>query len=226
MGVTRENFKHYKTLKDKGVVKFTDKLKIMELGSQTVHFQDAGFFREYLTYLDLDPTLADNFPFDVSNRIVHETFGHTYDCIDLDPLDPKAYFWDLNTMECPEEHKGVYDIVTNHGTTEHLIGQATSFKMMHDLTKKGGAMISVLPFIDINHGLFSYNPIFFESLAKYNDYEIVGLYVMESRPGAPLEECNKLPYIPLRPSYVHCILKKQNDNEFVFPSQIHHYGVK
>ena len=29
MGVTRENFKHYKTLKDKGVVKFTDKFIIM-----------------------------------------------------------------------------------------------------------------------------------------------------------------------------------------------------
>lgn len=226
MGVTRENFKHYKKVKDEGILDFKQKLKVIELGSQTIHFDDKPFFKEYLKYLELDENMADNYSYNMSNRYFHENAGHIYDCIDLDPLDPKALFWDLNTKECPDEYKNQYDLCTNHGTTEHLIGQSNSFKMMHDLVKPGGVMISVLPCNDINHGFFCYNPVLFESLAKANDYKIVGLYIMNSRIGAPLLNYYEANISTSSPCYVHCILQKTTDKEFVNPSQIHINGVK
>jgi len=226
MGATRETFKHYKKLKDEGVIDFRKNIKVMELGAQTIHFDDKGYVKEYLKHLDLDENLSDGFYYHISNRSAHEMMGHTYDCIDLDPLDPKSYFWDLNVQSCPEEHKNKYDLCTNHGTTEHLIGQATSFKLMHDLTKPGGALLNVLPCIDYNHGFFCYNPVFFESLAKYNEYNIIGLYIKESFEEAPLQNYFEMNSMSLRPCYVHCILQKTSDKEFVYPSQIHINGVK
>jgi hypothetical protein len=226
MGVTRENFKHYKKIKDEGLLDFKKKLKIIELGSQTIHFNDKDFFKEYLGHFELDENLADTFYYDMSNRFFHESIGHNYDCIDLDPLDPKAFFWNLNEKSCPEEYKNQYDLCTNHGTTEHLIGQTNSFQMMHDLTKPGGVMLSVLPCIDFNHGFFCYNPVFFESLAAANEYKIVGMYLMKSEPDAPLVDYYTGGEFILSPCYVHSILQKTTDKEFVNPSQIHINGVK
>lgn len=226
MGVTRENFKHYKKIKDDGILDFKKNLKVIELGSQTIHFDDKDFFREYLTHLELDANLSDKFYYDMSNRFFHESVGHTYDCIDLDPLDPKAFFWNLNEKSCPEEYKNQYDICTNHGTTEHLIGQSNSFKMMHDLTKPGGVMLSVLPCLDFNHGFFCYNPVFFESLAGANEYKIIGMYLMKSEVDAPLVDYYGTQDFFLEPCYLHCILQKTTDKEFVNPSQIHINGVK
>ena len=47
---------------------------------------------------------------------------------------------------------------------------------MHNLTKKNGLLLHILPFIDwVNHGFYNFNPIVFADLAASNDYEIVKL---------------------------------------------------
>lgn len=227
MGVTRETLVHYKKLRERGDLDFTKELKIMELGAQTVHFDDKPFFKEYLSTLGLDPALSEQYNYNMSCKSMHQSWGHDYTSIDLDPLDPESLQWDLNYVSCPEEHLGKYDIVTNHGTTEHLIGQVTSFKLMHDLMKVGGISIHVLPCLEANHGFYSYSPVFFECLAKFNDYEVVGLYLSECMSAQGLKELQPYRgYVNMYPCYVHAIFKKVNDNEFKTPSQIHINGVK
>ena len=227
MGVTRETLVHYKKLRERGDLDFTKDLKIMELGAQTVHFDDKPFFRTHLSALGLNPELAEQYNYDMSCKSMHRSWGHDYTSIDLDPLDPESLQWDLNYISCPDEHLGKYDIVTNHGTTEHLIGQVTSFKLMHDLMKVGGISIHVLPCLEANHGFYSYSPVFFECLAKFNDYEVVGLYLSECMSAHGLKELQPYQgYVNMYPCYVHAIFKKVNNNEFKTPSQIHINGVK
>jgi len=86
---------------------------------------------------------------------------------------PDSRVFDLNFASVPERDFACADIVTNIGTTEHLINQYNAFKVIHDLMKVGGVAIHYLPFTGmLNHCLFSYHPKFFYSLIVNNRYRL------------------------------------------------------
>lgn len=69
-----------------------------------------------------------------------------------------------------------FDLVTNNGTGEHIFNQHMVFKNMHQLTKPGGLMVHVMPFVTcINHGFFNFHPILYVDLAAANNYRIIKL---------------------------------------------------
>jgi hypothetical protein len=105
------------------------------------------------------------------SRPFFEALGYEYACIDVDGT-PDALVLDLNYDEVPAEHRGRYDLVTNFGTTEHVVNQLNAFKIVHDLTVPGGVMIHELPAQGmIDHGFFAYNPKYFFMLGSINHYE-------------------------------------------------------
>lgn len=100
-----------------------------------------------------------------------------YQCIDSDGRNG-ALVLDLNTDVKTGGYTKTFDVVTNHGTTEHCFNQHNAFLNIHNLCAKGGVMIHGLPFQGyLNHGFFNYQPDFFFDLARANDYEVLGLYV-------------------------------------------------
>jgi hypothetical protein len=110
--------------------------------------------------------------------------GLSYASIDIDG-SPGSIPLDLNYDEVPTEFIGKYDVVTNFGTTEHVVNQLQSFKIIHDLATPGGLMLHVLPNSgDLNHGLVSYNPKFFWLLGRSNGYKIAFMTMGQSRPEA------------------------------------------
>lgn len=97
-----------------------------------------------------------------------------YSSIDINgELD--SYRLDLNYDIIQENNfQNKYDLVINNGTGEHVFNQFSFFKNFHNLTKKNGLMLNILPFIDwINHGFYNFNPIIFADMAASNNYEIV-----------------------------------------------------
>ena len=81
---------------------------------------------------------------------------------------------DLNLHPAPEELRGRFDLVTNFGTSEHLINQLLAMKTIHDVTKPSGVIYHDLPMSGyLKHGYFLYTPVFFNDLATANDYRIV-----------------------------------------------------
>lgn len=99
--------------------------------------------------------------------------GIDYLALDIFEYESTMLF-DLNTDSVSEEMRGAYDLVTNFGTTEHIIGQHNAMKVMHDLAKPSGLIYHDLPMGGyFYHGYFSYNPLFFHHLASSNEYEIV-----------------------------------------------------
>ncbi len=98
-------------------------------------------------------------------------------------------FFDLNFDSVPESLLGSGDLVCNAGTTEHLINQYNAFKVMHDLTAKGGYMYHALPMAGFHdHGLFNYNVKFFQQLAHYNDYKVIDAFVSLGHPFQGLDK--------------------------------------
>lgn len=104
---------------------------------------------------------------------VIERAGFRYASIDIQPL-PFSIILDLNRSELPADHVGRYDLVTNHGTSEHILNQWNVFKVAHDAAKPGALMYHAVPMAcDFEHGVVSYNPKFFWALAEANGYEVL-----------------------------------------------------
>ena len=101
---------------------------------------------------------------------------NSYNSIDINGAY-ESYKFDLNKdIVSAYKFNKKYDLVINNGTGEHVFNQYALFLNMHNLTKKNGLMLHLLPFIDwINHGFYNFNPIVFADLAASNDYEIVKL---------------------------------------------------
>jgi hypothetical protein len=99
--------------------------------------------------------------------------GYRYAALDIFDAEDTILF-DLNRQEPPPEMRDRYDLVTNFGTTEHIVNQYLAFKTVHEITKPGGIMFHELPLSGFHtHGYFSYNPLFFNELAEANQYEVV-----------------------------------------------------
>jgi SAM-dependent methyltransferase len=229
MGITKEPITILMALQQNGLLNIQGS-NIIELGAQSVHFHDVDMFKSISTLLHLDESVINTFQYNMPAEQMFKAFGcNEYYCIDLDDMGgsiKNLFKWDLNTIQCPDEYKGRFDICTNIGTTEHLFNQSNAFKLMHDLTKVGGIMFFHLPMVDANHGLFGYNPNLFVALARYNEYELMLLSA-----GFLENPSNLIPYDQLKHSdyrhhsYLYCVLKKTKDTPFVNPSQIYDFGV-
>jgi hypothetical protein len=103
--------------------------------------------------------------------------GIEYSCVDASG-EYGALALDLNFDECPSEHRGQYNLVTNHGTTEHLLNQFNAFKVIHDLAAPGALIMHALPFTSyVDHGYFNYQPNLFLDLARANGYSLLGIWL-------------------------------------------------
>ena len=85
----------------------------------------------------------------------------------------EATRFDLNYDKTPADC-GTFDLVTNCGTTEHVLNQFNCFNVIHDLTKVGGVMYHCVPVGGHqSHGMFVYTLRFFELLARENGYRVL-----------------------------------------------------
>lgn len=93
----------------------------------------------------------------------------------LDIFDaPATRLFDLNFESPDADLAGRFDLVTNYGTTEHVVNQYLAMKTMHELARPGGLIHHDLPMAGYHdHGYFNYNPRFFMELAEANGYEVV-----------------------------------------------------
>lgn len=89
----------------------------------------------------------------------------------------KTEILDFNVRSLPERHRGAFDLVLNFGTTEHVLHQYNSFKIIHEATRPGGVIWNQLPTIGfVDHCYFAYKPRFFFEVAGYNGYELLAYW--------------------------------------------------
>ena len=113
--------------------------------------------------------------------------GGDYKSIDINGAY-ESFQFDLNkNISKTYNFNQKYDLVINNGTGEHVFNQHALFLNFHNLTKNGGIMLNILPFIDwVNHGFYNFNPIFFADLAASNNYKIEKIS-LANRDGAELK---------------------------------------
>lgn len=110
----------------------------------------------------------------LSEVLAETTLG--YQAVDIFHA-PRTRIVDLNFERLPRDLRGRFDLVLNCGTTEHLFGQYTAFRAIHDGMKVGGHAYHHLPTTGfINHGYFTYHPRVFGDLAAANGYALLDLH--------------------------------------------------
>lgn len=103
-----------------------------------------------------------------------ELCGYEYTALDIFE-SPSTILFDLNNDDVPKELEGYFDLITNFGTTEHILNQHKAFESLHKFAKIGGVIYHDIPLGGyFYHGYFSYNPLFFHHLALANQYNEVG----------------------------------------------------
>lgn len=226
MGVGPPIIGLYTQLKSLGL--FDNVHDVMELGAQNVWCPRPELVKNLFRVFDRPPPSAemlDRFAnWKGSALELHEGLGHNYRCIDVDPQF-RSIPLDLNFDSCPREHIGKYDLVTNHGTSEHLLNQYNFFKVAHELAKPGGFMLHAVPFtVHVEHGFFNYQPNFFDALSRYNSYNVFGVWVGPGWQSASLVpwEPELLDYLVLNSKTTHllvALMQKRYDKEFSVPFQ-------
>jgi SAM-dependent methyltransferase len=139
---------------------------------------------------------------------------------------------DLNRDGVPAKLKNSFDLVVNAGTTEHVANQENAFKVIHDLTRRGGVMLHEVPSGGmINHGFFNYHPRFFQNLAAFNLYEVVALTVrfggssnlLENMAATNVDLAGSVDQTREQPVFdyvIYAAFGRQTDKEFVTPLDV------
>jgi hypothetical protein len=129
---------------------------------------------------------------------------------------PHCMHLDLNHDSLPAAHHGRYKFVSNSGTSEHVLNQYNTFKIIHEATAEGGVMYHGLPSGgEFAHGLFNYNAKFFWALAKGNGYEVIRFWgwtddKLSSVPASFLDEIQYNLPPEARNAYLHVLLRKKD----------------
>jgi hypothetical protein len=74
-----------------------------------------------------------------------------------------------------------YDVTMNNGTAEHILNIGQFLKTMHECTKPGGIILHEAPFNGwIDHGFYTLQPTLFFDIAAANQYDLLGLFYIDS----------------------------------------------
>jgi hypothetical protein len=225
MGVGPPVIELYRQLKLQGALEGI--AEVMELGSQDFWCPQKHLLTGLLNAFGrtADPALLDTTNVNQkSARLLYEALGLKYHCVDVDGR-VGSLVMDLNFDAIPDDHKGKYDLITNHGTSEHILNQYNVFKTMHDFARTGAIFVHAVPFtVHLEHGFFNYQPNFFDALARYNSYETLGIWI-----GPDWQLASFIPWDPTLLDYLvlsskttHLLVvaqRKMYDREFCVPFQ-------
>jgi hypothetical protein len=210
--------------------------RVLDLGAQNLHHADVETMERIagrsLPRDRLAALTATQFPYVAA---LYDLLDIEYVSYDVCP-GARTMVLDLNYDALPKQHRGYFDLVTNCGTTEHVINQLNCFEIMHDAARPGGILYHQVPTCGyVDHGFFCYHELFFRDLAHANGYEVLDCWHvyrgdMQFDPAAVDMRAPRQPFnrhsgksdsLPRGPSYnIAVVLRKTTDAPFVLPLEV------
>jgi len=211
---------------------------VLEIGSQELHLKKEDL-KELFDNAGLKSDLVDKYPNlnnwpekpRCSSKYFYESLGiKEYQCIDIN-ADYGAIVHDLNKPFEDRSKFNKFDIVTDHGSCEHVFNIAECYRTMHNLAKPGGYII-ISQAVWKGNGYFKFDESFFEGIAAANNYKIIfNSYVLstgnktingsEHQFHIPRnrELFNVLDFSKLKDLYISGVLQKTKEDKFKIPYQ-------
>jgi len=189
MGASAKTFLRLIDLKQRGLIGVGTRM--VELGSQNISQTSGEGLRSFISEFRDEPCSVDSAELERiagggTMASLMKLCGVDYLALDIFEAEDCMLF-DLNTDSVPENLRGQFDLVTNFGTSEHIIDQYRTFMTVHEFTKSGGLIYHDLPMGGyFYHGYFSYTPLFFNHLALANRYDVLFQWFSKVPIAAPL----------------------------------------
>ena len=234
--------KYLKYLSNKGYLR-NPRSKILDIGSQNLYHASPDDIRQFVLK---HGKIGDREVFEQKAKSISyfsvprpgERTSYLSEVLEFTEFEYTSYdvcpalkteIFDLNDQKLPLHYCEHFDIVLNFGTTEHIVNQLNSFRVMHNAAKVGGIIFHQLPSVGwINHGYFCYHKLFFSDLASANNYEIVDAWYTLAGQASLSEEDIRNPEEPGIPKSGNCppgflsvpsfnlnlVLKKKSTQEF------------
>jgi hypothetical protein len=179
MGIGPDVIALYSQLHRDGM--FDDVKDVVELGDQEMMMLiSAPVMKDCLTQFgrpDLTEEPAFSKICNGPSKTFYTSLGMNHVSLDTTGAND-AHVFDLNFDTVGEDMAGRFDLLTNFGTAEHVFNQYNTFKCIHELVRKDGYFIHYMPFLGfVDHGYYSFQPVFYHELAAANDYEMIGLWI-------------------------------------------------
>ena len=160
---------------------FKNSKSICEIGSQELHLKKEDL-KQLFDNAGLKSDLVDDYP-NINNwperprcsaKYFYESLGiKEYQCMDING-DYGAIAHDLNKPFEDKSKFNKFDIVTDHGASEHVFNIAECYKTMHNLTKPGGYIIVAQHILKrANHSYFLFEESFIDGIAAANRYKVI-----------------------------------------------------
>ena len=84
---------------------------------------------------------------------------------------------DLN-LNVPKVYFDSFDAIIDSGTLEHLFFPSMGFLNAFRMLKSGGIFFHAAPVTRINHGFWSFNPVFYKDFCAVNDVKILESFLV------------------------------------------------
>ncbi len=145
---------------------------VFEIGSQELHLKKEDL-KQLFDNAGIKSDLVDEYPNlnnwpekpRCSSKFFYESLGiKEYQCMDMNG-DYGAIVHDLNKPFEDRSKFNKFDIVTDHGSCEHVFNIAECYRTMHNLTKLGGYII-VAQAIWKGNGYFKFDELFLKGLLR------------------------------------------------------------
>jgi hypothetical protein len=95
------------------------------------------------------------------------------DSLDQSTFENATIIHDLNNpLEKECNYRGSYNLVLDGGTMEHVFHIPNTLENIFDLLSVDGRIIHINPINTVNHGFYSFSPIFFEEFYGTNGFSI------------------------------------------------------
>lgn len=92
---------------------------------------------------------------------------------DLDDFEGCDFVFDLNASEIPEAHRGMYELVLDAGTMEHVFHVPNGFANLSAFVAPGGRIVHQSPSSNhIDHGFWMFSPTLFWDYYTANGYDL------------------------------------------------------
>jgi hypothetical protein len=109
---------------------------------------------------------------------------------DANDFEDADFLFDLNDEKVPDVHRGVYDLVIDSGTLEHVFHLPNALRNVVNFASDGGRVIHLSPSSNhIDHGFYMFSPTLFWDFYSVNEQEIIACelfrYYMPEHDSAP-----------------------------------------
>ena len=148
--------------------------RVVDIGCQQLHHGTRDDVTRFLSAFRSGAKLPDDW--ESTGRFtghIFEAAGFRYCSLDIVKA-PFVRHFDLNTDRASWRLRGKADLVLNFGTTEHVMNQYNSFRVIHELAKPGGLLYVYLIQSGYgDHGIVRYTDRFISLLIAANGYDVI-----------------------------------------------------